>query len=76
MLPGRNITDTANAVMRYARTSSGRKVIGGGLYATGGALVLHSSATNPNQMTNRMRVGGMAGIAGTALFASGMKSLR
>lgn len=76
MLPSRDIMDTARSVMRYARTDRGKKVIGTGGYLLGGAMMTQSYLTNPNQVTNRMRVGAGIGMAGTLMTVSGMKSLK
>jgi hypothetical protein len=73
MLPSRGIENLASSVMNYARTSSGRRTIGGGMAAAGTAGALYSYSRNPNRMGPGMAASGAGAVAGYSMLASKMK---
>ncbi len=73
MLPSRGVENMAASVMRYAKTSSGRKVIGGGLAAGGSAAALYAYNRNPNRVGPVMGGGALTAVGGYSMIASGMR---
>lgn len=73
MLPSRGVENMASSVMRYARTSSGRKTIGGGMAVGGAAAALYGYSRNQNRPGPMLTGGAVTSIAGSAMLASRMR---
>lgn len=73
MLPSRGVENLASSVMRYAKTSSGRKVIGAGMAAGGTGALLYGYNRNPNRVSPAMGAGAFAAVGGYSMIASGMR---